>query len=282
MPLSPYAREIDTPTEPSSPFGEPLKAEIEIRNYLPQDECYSCYVAVEGVLNGGMVTGLACGPTTIELTVASGRMSTIPVVVPWDQMYPVLSEDYFIRLFVVVERLSDHWLWLEQATIVVEGLPVECEVTHGRLGEPIDLVVTITNPPKHDLAAGRVILMGNSGLLIDGMRDEEVDTAPLKAGESLTITRSLLADRAGPQYVAVKCLIPGAPFRDTFVEFEIKPPCPACAADYNGDGLITEDDVRTFAADFEDAIDCADIDGDGAFGSSDVAMFFDLYEAAGR
>jgi hypothetical protein len=55
--------------------------------------------------------------------------------------------------------------------------------------------------------------------------------------------------------------------------------CPACVADFDGDGGVTPGDVGAFFAVFEGGEACADVDEDGGLTPADVAEFFTRFES---
>lgn len=57
--------------------------------------------------------------------------------------------------------------------------------------------------------------------------------------------------------------------------------CPACAADFDGNGGIDGADLSAFFADYEAGAGCADVDENGGIDGSDLAAFFGAYEAGG-
>ncbi len=59
------------------------------------------------------------------------------------------------------------------------------------------------------------------------------------------------------------------------------PPCPPCAADYDGNGGVDGGDLALFFADFEQGAPCADVDLNGGVDGGDLATFFTFFEAGG-
>jgi len=57
--------------------------------------------------------------------------------------------------------------------------------------------------------------------------------------------------------------------------------CPACAADYDGNGGVDGGDLAAFFTDFEAGEGCADVDGNGGVDGGDLAEFFLVFEAGG-
>lgn len=61
----------------------------------------------------------------------------------------------------------------------------------------------------------------------------------------------------------------------------VNPACPACIADFNGDGGVTGDDLAAFVAEFEQGFNCADVNADGGVTFDDFAAFLLAFEAGG-
>lgn len=59
------------------------------------------------------------------------------------------------------------------------------------------------------------------------------------------------------------------------------PRCPACAADYDGNGGVDGGDLAAFFADFEAGAGCADVDANGGVDGGDLGAFFAAFEAGG-
>lgn len=57
--------------------------------------------------------------------------------------------------------------------------------------------------------------------------------------------------------------------------------CPACAADFDGNGGVDGGDLGAFFVDFEQGFDCADVDQNGGVDGGDLAAFFVVFEAGG-
>jgi len=57
--------------------------------------------------------------------------------------------------------------------------------------------------------------------------------------------------------------------------------CSSCAADFDGNGGVTGDDVAEFFTDFQQGLSCADVNVDGGVTGDDVAFFFTVFEAGG-
>lgn len=80
------------------------------------------------------------------------------------------------------------------------------------------------------------------------------------------------------------CDIAGGASADTNndgIPDECAPPCPTCAADYDGNGGVDGGDLAMFFADFEAGAGCADVDQNGGVDGGDLATFFTLFEAGG-
>ena len=58
-------------------------------------------------------------------------------------------------------------------------------------------------------------------------------------------------------------------------------PCPACAADYDGNGGVDGGDLAAFFSDFESGATCADVDLNGGIDGGDLAYFFTTFEQGG-
>jgi len=59
------------------------------------------------------------------------------------------------------------------------------------------------------------------------------------------------------------------------------PICPACAADYDGNGGVDGGDLAAFFTDFEAGEACADVDGNGGVDGGDLGFFFMVFEQGG-
>ncbi len=57
--------------------------------------------------------------------------------------------------------------------------------------------------------------------------------------------------------------------------------CPACAADFDGNGGIDGADLGAFFASYESGETCADVDANGGVDGADLAAFFFAYESGG-
>jgi hypothetical protein len=57
--------------------------------------------------------------------------------------------------------------------------------------------------------------------------------------------------------------------------------CPACAADFDGNGGVDGGDLAAFFAAFESGDACADVDGNGGVDGGDLGSFFTAFESGG-
>ncbi|MEI7658286.1 MAG: GC-type dockerin domain-anchored protein [Phycisphaerae bacterium] len=73
------------------------------------------------------------------------------------------------------------------------------------------------------------------------------------------------------------------PFQVLFFRFVVVDPlaCSLCPADFNGDGGVDGSDVAAFFDQWEAGGPCGDVNGDGGIDGQDIEAFFTLWEAGG-
>lgn len=231
--------------------GMPVQTAIKICNLDVQARDFTCYVHVLAVAQNGNEIGVVSGPVTHPLTIEAGGASVVTSNVTWNQVRPFFGRTEFIEVLVVVTRVHDDRHWFKERTIVIDDLPVTVTLTPSGQVHPSACVVakvTFSNPLAEPLNASVLTLRGYSGLLINGAtRSEEIQVAPLAPGETIVLTRLLVASRLGHQAFSAHWLVPGTAPGHSSASIKVVEPGPG---DADGSGVANFDNLTAVLANF--------------------------------
>jgi hypothetical protein len=230
--------EVEVITEPGSPLGVPLHADIVIRNMDAEPRDYTCYVHVRAMAQNGKQIGVVVGPRTDPLTIAAGGEVIVPADAAWAMVQPWIGSTEFFEFFVVVTRVHDERLWFKKGFVVIRGLPVAVALAPADrvgLGNQVVATVTYSNPLPTPLTGATLRLSGDSELLINGTaREEEIALGAIPPGASGTVVRTLTAARVGSGTFSARLyasdVMPGEDFESVTVV--------QCPANFQQDGTV--------------------------------------------
>ncbi len=110
--------------------------------------------------------------------------------------------------------------------------------------------------------------------------DADVALEPVTNGTPARLIISNAQFEDGGQYTAVFSTDCGSTTSRP-ASVTVNPACPACTADFNGDGGVTGDDLAAFVAEFEQGFNCADVNADGGVTFDDLAAFILEFQSGG-
>jgi probable HAF family extracellular repeat protein len=258
--------------------GDDLVAHLKIRNTLATPQIYRWGIRTYATSERGdpleMLTPLEGGQVIVPAADEIERVITIPAAL----VQARVLDSRWVRLGVSVVRDQGPSVWLREASISLEAVPVNVSITPGMVvqpGQALTATVEIVNDLPVALTAAQLSVSA-----VGAVSDARTSSGPiviptLAAGDRLRLDVPFVAGAKGAGVVSFAVSSPSRRFGGWNGLIDVR----KCTADFNNDGFLDFTDFDAFVGGFEAGDATSDFNADGFIDFTDFDAFVAAFEA---
>lgn len=285
----PAARNVG-PGEPAVVWDVPLSAATgqdviitaHLSNATPAPVTIDLTVSAFAEGYDQTVRGQAWSPESRPVIVLPGTPDQTEVfTIPWSayESFAAVSDHLRVDAFAVCDAIDTGWPSVTY--VVFDGPQFEVTRTSPSIVAPggsAAFDVSLTNTASITLTNCHVTLQP-LGALDDGSVPEEIDIGSVAPGAQTTWSRTFTSAGVGSGGLAAYITSDQQPEWNSFASIVIS----GCAADFNSDGFVDDEDFVIFAASYDmltvpPADEICDLNADGFVDDADFGIFGQLYD----